>query len=163
MEHYAEVESIADHSWSVTMLAMSIIEKYQLDYDIGKCMKLALIHELGEIYAGDYTPNSITKQEKHKLEEQAVDKLLENVNFNNNFKELWLEYENTTSKEADFVKQIDKLECMIQASCYDLDSKFISGEDKITLPCLKEIVEELKHITQGNNLPLYMKNVNKED
>ncbi len=39
------------------MLAMSIIEKYELDLDIEKCMKLAMIHEFGEIYAGDFIPN----------------------------------------------------------------------------------------------------------
>lgn len=35
------------------MLAISVIEKYKLGYDITKCMKLSIIHELGEIYAGD--------------------------------------------------------------------------------------------------------------
>lgn len=55
-EHIGEIESIADHSWGVAMLAISIIEKYNLKYDITKCMKLSIIHELGEIYAGDFTP-----------------------------------------------------------------------------------------------------------
>ena len=38
MKYENKVESVADHSWSVTMLAMSIIEKYDLDFDIEKCM-----------------------------------------------------------------------------------------------------------------------------
>lgn len=162
-EHPERIESIADHSWSVTMLALSIIEKYKLDYNIEKCMKLALIHELGEIYAGDYTPNSITKEEKHKLEEQAVEKLLEDVKFENDFKQLWLEYENEASTEAEFIKQVDKLECIMQASCYGLNTKFMLGESKISIPCLKEIIQELKIITQSNEIPLCMRKKDQED
>lgn len=157
MEYENKVESVADHSWAVTILAMSIIEKYKLDLDIEKCMKLALIHELGEIYAGDFTPNQIKKEEKHKLEEKAVDTLLEVIEFDNDFKELWLEYENTKSKEADFIKQVDKLECILQSGSYGLNSKYIKGEDKITMPCLKEILNDAYKITENNELPLWMR------
>ena len=52
-ERIGEIESIADYSWSLSMLAISVIKKYKLGYDITKCMKLSIIHELGEIYAGD--------------------------------------------------------------------------------------------------------------
>lgn len=157
MEYENKVESVADHSWAVTILAITIIEKYNLDYNIERCMKLALIHELGEIYAGDFTPNQITKDEKHKLEEKAVDKILENIEFENDFKNLWLEYENKTSKEAEFIKQIDKLECILQAGSYDLQSKLIKGADAITIPCLKEILQEINEITKNNDLPRYMR------
>ena len=64
------------------MLAISIIEKYKLNYDITKCMKLSIIHELGEIYAGDFTPNdNITKEEKHELEKRAIERLLSSMSF----------------------------------------------------------------------------------
>ena len=154
MKYENKVESVADHSWSVTMLAMSIIEKYDLDFDIEKCMKLAMIHELGEIYAGDFIPNQVTKEEKHKLEERAVDELLNSIEFDNDFKELWLEYENKKSPEADFIKQVDKLECILQAGSYGLNSKYIKGAESITLPYLKEILEDVYKITQDNELPL---------
>ncbi len=158
MEYKDKSESIADHSWSVTMLAISVIEKYDLDYNIEKCMKLSLVHEIGEIYAGDFIPNSISKEEKHKLESDAVDKLFVDIEFKNDFKELWNEYENCESEEAKFIKQLDKLECIIQASCYGLNSKYISGADKIKLPCLIEILEEVIKISENNEVPLFMRN-----
>lgn len=158
MDYKDKAESIADHSWSVTMLAISVIEKYDLAYNIEKCMKLSLVHELGEIYAGDFIPNSISKEEKHKLESDAVDKLFTNIEFENDFKQLWEEYENCLSKEAEFIKQIDKLECIIQASCYGLNSKYISGADKIKLPCLMEILDEVVEVSKNNKLPLFMRN-----
>lgn len=155
----SKVESVADHSWSVAMLAISIIEKYKLDYDITKCMKLAIIHELGEIYAGDYTPrDNINSSEKYKLEKDAIEKLVSTISFENDFLKLWEEFENQETKEAIFIKQIDKLECVMQASCYNLDTSYMKRNiDCITLPYLKEILEELCQITQNNDIPYCLK------
>lgn len=154
MEYKDKVETVAEHSWSVAMLAMSIIEKYNLNYNMEKCIKLALIHELGEIYAGDYTTNSISKDKKHILEKEAVEKLLEDIEFKNDFIELWNEYENEVSEESKYIKQIDKLECIMQAVCYGLDAKYINGDEKINIPCLLEILEEIKEISKNNEIPL---------
>ena len=136
------VESVADHSWSVTILCMSIIQKYHLDLNLEKCMKIALVHELGEIYAGDFIPNQVSKEEKHILEEKAVDSLLNEASFDNDFKELWLEYENQLSEEAVFVKQVDKLEPMLQAPAFGVKTKDYFNDECITIPCLKELLEE---------------------
>ena len=158
-EYISQIESIADHSWSVAMLAISVIEKYKLKYDITKCMKLSIIHELGEIYAGDFTPSdNITKEKKHELEEKAIKKALDTIKFENDFLELWEEYEKQETKEAQFIRQIDKLECIMQASCYGLDISYIeTSQDNITLPCLKEILIELENITNDNDMPLNIK------
>lgn len=164
-EYIDEIESIADHSWSVAMLAISVIEKYNLEYDITKCMKLSIIHELGEIYAGDFTPSdNITKDKKHELEEKAIQRVFDTINFDNDFIELWQEYENQETKESQFIRQLDKLECIMQASCYGLDISYVvSSEDNITLPCLKEILMELEKLTNDNDIPLNIKeNINKE-
>jgi len=164
-ERANEIESIADHSWSVAMLAISIIEKYKLDYDITKCMKLSIIHELGEIYAGDFTPSDkVTKEEKHELEKEALERLLNSVNFENDFLELWEEYEKQETEESKFVRQLDKLECIMQASCYGLNTSYMkTSKDNITLPYLIEILEELEGLTKNKELPLSIKRRNSND
>lgn len=164
-EHINEIESVADHSWSVAMLAISIIEKYQLNYDITKCMKLSIIHELGEIYAGDFTPiDEITKEKKHELEKNAIEELLVSIDFKNDFLELWEEYEEQETNESIFIRQIDKLECIMQASCYGIDVAYMNtSKDNITLPYLKEILNELQTLTVNNEMPLNIKNsINEE-
>ena len=139
------VESVADHSWSVAMLAISIIEKYNLDYDITKCMKLAIIHELGEIYAGDFTPiDNISKETKHEIEKKALEKLLEDIPFENDFLELWEEFENEKTAEAQFIRQID-----ISHMKHSLEA--------ITLPYLKEMIEELKELTKDKVVPFCLR------
>ena len=73
LEHKDKCESVADHSFSVALLALTIIEKNKLNLDAFKCIKMGIIHELGEIYAGDYTPyDEITKEEKHIKEKEAI-------------------------------------------------------------------------------------------
>ena len=158
-ERILEIESIADHSWSVAMLAISVIQKYNLEYDVGKCMKLAIIHELGEIYAGDFTPkDNITKAKKHEKEKQAISTLLDTISFKNDFLELWEEFENQETKEAIFIKQLDKLECIMQSTCYNLDSSYMkSGRELITLPFLKEILEEIDDLSFENDKPYCLK------
>ena len=144
-EHIHKIESVADHSWSVAMLAISVIEKYKLNMDIAKCMKLSIIHELGEIYAGDFTPSDhISKDRKHELEEKAIEKVLDTINFENDF--------------SQFIKQVDKLECIMQASCYGIDISYMkASQDNITLPYLKQILKELETLTSGNDIPLNIK------
>ena len=136
------VESVADHSWAVTVLCMSVIQKYHLDLNLEKCMKLALVHELGEIYAGDFIPNQISKKDKHEFEEKAVDTLLEVATFDNDFKKLWLEYENQLSEEAVFVKQVDKLEPILQSVAYGVNPQEFFSDEVITIPCLRELLND---------------------
>lgn len=141
------IETAADHSWSVAMLCMTIIQKYQLDLDYQKCMVLAIIHELGEIYAGDFIPNQVSKEEKHKLEEKAVDTFLSEALFDNDFKNLWLEYENKTTKEAVFVKEVDKLEPILQSIAYGVKPKSYFKDEVITIPCLRKVLNDAYNLS----------------
>ena len=50
----SRVESVADHSYAVAML--SLYEGEKRGYDVGKLLKLALIHDLEEAVTGDLTP-----------------------------------------------------------------------------------------------------------
>ena len=93
--------------------------------------------------AGDFASNQVSKKEKHEYEENAVDTLFENVNFDNDFKKLWLEYENQLSKEAIYVKQVDKLEPILQAVGYDVNPKEYFNDDAITIPFLRDLLNEV--------------------
>ena len=50
LEFKEKCESIADHSFSVALLALTIIEKNSLPLDVLKCLKMAIIHELGSYF-----------------------------------------------------------------------------------------------------------------
>lgn len=152
-------ESVADHCFGLGILAISIIEKYKLKYDIAKCLKLCLLHEIAEIYAGDlFIPrDNITKEEKHELEKNAILKLLNNISFDNDFLALWEEYEKQESEEAIYINELDKLEFLMQAAIYETDISYYKYTmSKVKTPILIEIVEELKSLTKSKKPPIKM-------
>ena len=155
LEHKEKCESVAEHSFSMALLAITIIEKYKLSYDVLKCMKMCIIHELGEIYAGDYTPyDNITKEEKHNQERQAMKKVLKSIDFDNDFLDIWEEFEKRETKEAKFVKNLDELEFILQAAAYGLDvSCFNRSISNIKDEYCKEILNSLIDLTKNNKKP----------
>ncbi|QRG38222.1 hypothetical protein FDK38_002621 [Candidozyma auris] len=120
----AETESISDHMYRMSIIAMAIPNK---SINIDRCVKIALVHDIAESLVGDITPfGGTTKQEKHRRESETIDYLVElvspyNADFANEMKELWLEYEEIMSPEAVYVKDIDKFEMIQQAWDYEQD------------------------------------------
>jgi putative hydrolase of HD superfamily len=111
-------ESVAEHCFCVFLIADSIIKKHNLKLDANKCMKMALVHELGEIIIGDFTPDeAITKEEKTKLEGEAVKEVLRDLDWADEYYDLWLEFESRETAEAIFTKEIDKLNFLMQGVC----------------------------------------------
>jgi len=113
-------ESVADHSFSTTMLAWLLAEEYFPEFNLTKVLQYSLIHEIGEIYAGDITPSDkITDSKKYELESNAVKKVFNKLTNGDKYIKLWEEFELAENKEAKFVKQLDKLEMALQAHYYE--------------------------------------------
>lgn len=113
------LESVAEHIYGVQMLAIAMKSEYQYDIDIKKVIVMLAIHELGETVIGDLTQFEISKEEKKKLEHEAVHKILENLIDGTQIEELFNEYDDHNTQEALFAYQCDKLECDLQCKLYD--------------------------------------------
>ena len=48
-----EVESVADHSWMIGLIALSLPNKFNKD----EALKIALLHDLAEVIVGDIIPS----------------------------------------------------------------------------------------------------------
>lgn len=112
------VESVADHSYSMTLMAMILSDLQGLDTK--KIMKMSLLHDLVEAKVGDFTPGEISKEKKQEIENNAMKKILSMLpnNLNKEYNELWNEFQKHDSKEAIFVHELDKLEMVYQAKKY---------------------------------------------
>ena len=113
------IESVAEHIFGVQMLALAMKSEYQYDVDIMKVIFMLAVHELGETIIGDLTQFQISKEEKEKLEHEAVHKILGNLLNGKQIEELFLEFDSHNTKEAMFAYQCDKLECDLQCKLYD--------------------------------------------
>jgi putative hydrolase of HD superfamily len=103
--------------------------------DTNKCIQMALVHDLAEATVGDITPYcGVSDQDKHKLELEAMTKLTTDLLGTSSslgaemILSLWKEYEEGTTEEAKLVKDMDKLEMILQALEYEND-----GENKKSL------------------------------
>lgn len=114
-------ESIADHMYRMGVISMLTKQKL----DTGRCVKMALIHDMAESLVGDITPvDPMPKEEKHRRELITMEYLGSLVAKHNpegakEMVEIWNEYENCTTAEARFVKDVDKYELLIQTVEYE--------------------------------------------
>ncbi|TXT13371.1 hypothetical protein VHUM_00738 [Vanrija humicola] len=119
--------SIADHMCRMALMAMMIPSTAERPLDIPRCVMMALVHDLAEAYVGDITPiEGVPAHVKHQLEEQAMDSFLNemlggegNRQARERFRSLWEEYEARETPESKLVKDLDRLELVLQAVEYE--------------------------------------------
>ena len=113
-------ESVAEHTFGTAMLAWWLAQAYFPDLDSVRVLRLALLHDLGEVYAGDLIPEEgVPPAEKHARELQSVQKIFAKLPEGKLYLQLWLEFEGGSTPEARFVHQVDRLEMALQASLYE--------------------------------------------
>ena len=103
------IESVAEHIFGVQMLALAMYSEYQYDIDIMKVIFMLAVHELGETVIGDLTQFQISKEDKEKIEHEAVHKILLDLHDGEQIEKLFLEFDSHSTKEALFSYQCDKL------------------------------------------------------
>ncbi len=113
-----EPESVADHSYRVALLAMTLSDNKGLD--TLKTVRMALLHDLAESEVGDLTPRQ--KQGNHgELESEAMRAILSELpdEIGKLYLDAWDEYQSNESQEARLVHNADKLEMLVQAKEYE--------------------------------------------
>jgi 5'-deoxynucleotidase YfbR-like HD superfamily hydrolase len=65
------------------------------------------------------TEFQISREEKERIEHEAVHKILEDLVDGEEIEKIFLEFDEHKTKEANFAYQCDKLECDLQCKLYD--------------------------------------------
>lgn len=148
-------ESVAEHSYSVALISFLVAKTYYPELSVQKVLEIALIHDTVEALTGDPTPHDkITRAEKTKLERAAAQRLFSDMKGGQYFIDLWEEYAANKSKEAKFVRQVDRLEIALQALIYeklsrvDMSEFFDKSEREIDSPQIRRLFKELKVLKQ---------------
>ncbi len=104
------LENSAEHSWHLAMACWSIAELFELEVNHEKLLKLALVHDLGEIDAGDTFLYDSSRSEAHIEEREGIVRLqAHSGNGIDNLLEVWDEQETGSSPETQLLKAIDRL------------------------------------------------------
>ena len=153
-------QNVAGHTWGVSLLSMLYAD--EADVDKTHAMKLAIIHDLPEVVAGDIAAGagrSVDREEQFKKEKEALISLVD-INGDEQISDLWEEYEDQETEEAVFVGDMDLIEMCIHALKYEreqrydpskipsdheaLDEFFATAEGKITTPIGKSLYKSLR-------------------
>ena len=105
-------ENSAEHSWQGAIAAIVLQDYYPEKLDMEKVISMLLIHDLGEIYAGDtWVFDDEKKVHSHDRELESIEKTMSLLPEEKylNMKNLWLEFEKGQSAEARYARVIDAL------------------------------------------------------
>ncbi len=109
-------ENDAEHSWHLAVMAMLLEEYCSEKVDIARVIKIALVHDLVEVYAGDtFAYDAKGYEDKDEREKMAADKLFgmlddEQAAF---FRALWDEFEEKSTPESRYANAVDRLQPLL--------------------------------------------------
>jgi putative hydrolase of HD superfamily len=164
------LESVADHSFLMIVMATKFIDELKLDLDYKRVVKLAMHHDYCEIgLAADYDSLKASKDKNYKAEKSAFEK--KNITelakkLGGDIAEIYEEYEKQQTPESRFVKALDKLEACVYEMTRGVehfhDPEFIALYPKEAvnnfpplLPFYKELLAYMKprYLAAGYNWP----------
>lgn len=110
-------ESSAAHSWRMSLMAFVMAEEFKLKINIEKALEIAIVHDLAESITGDIdylliVEGKISHAEKKRRETRAMKKIRSILSKKTGEKiyRLWEEFEISSTREAKFIKALDRLE-----------------------------------------------------
>ena len=178
---HEHVESVADHSWGVAMMALVLsLSGSNAGLDNGRVLQLALVHDLAEAITGDDPPyeredvaalsesdratmfshriiaDDLRRKAKREAESHAMQQLTALLPgpAAEALESLWTELSARETPEAQFVKELDRLETYFQSREYALafpDLAFGSFgaeiQETLTTPMLQELRDAITAAT----------------
>ena len=108
------LESDAEHSWHFALMAMLLAEYADPEkVDCARVIRMALVHDLIEIYAGDTFAYDVQgNQDKRQRETEAADKLFALLPEDQaaEIRALWEEFDAMETPDAQYAAAIDRLQ-----------------------------------------------------
>jgi putative hydrolases of HD superfamily len=138
-------ESVAEHTWRVSLMAM-LMESYLTEkVDSAKLLKMIIIHDLVEAEAGDIPAfdtmkDSAVKEQKELNERKSIERIRDMLDnpLGKELYELWHEFEEKETYEAKVANALDKLEAQIQHNEADI-STWIDVEHRMSFMMDKHV------------------------
>lgn len=114
----ARRENSAEHSWHLTVLALTLGEYAPPGTDLARVVALLALHDVVEVDAGDLSAYAPQAEQRRQLaaERAAADRLfaLLPADQAGGMRRLWDEFEERTTLEARFARALDRLQPMLE-------------------------------------------------
>ncbi len=110
VSNHSRRENSAEHSWHLALGLLTLAGELDLDIDLPRALKMAIIHDVCEIDAGDTPAYGPARPDQHEAERRCVERLAGyGLRFGAELRELWLEYEAQETRESRWVKVLDRV------------------------------------------------------
>ena len=110
-------ESDADHSWHISLMAMTLFSYVGFDdVDLDRVIRMTLVHDLVEIYAGDtYAYDDAGNADKEQREKEAADRLFSLLPDEqaHEYRSLWEEFDAMQTHDAMYASAVDRLQPLL--------------------------------------------------
>lgn len=110
-------ENDAEHSWHLALMAMTLFEHaYSPDVDILHVLKMVIVHDLVEIYAGDtFAYDEKGYEDKLEREIKAADRLFGMLpeEQGREFRALWEEFDAAETPSALYASAVDRFQPLL--------------------------------------------------
>lgn len=154
-------ENDAEHSWHMSIMIFLLSEYSNEKFDVLKAIKMALIHDLVEIDAGDtYAYDKAMKATQKEREDIAAKRIFGMLPDKNKkeFTELFYEFEEKITPESKFVRAMDNFQPILLNNFNNGKDWKINGVTKeqiynrniITAECTDIIWDKIKDIIDEN-------------
>ena len=106
-------ENDAEHSWHIAVMAMLFEEYATAPVDIGKVVRMCVVHDLIEIYAGDTFAYDVEgNKSKAEREEKAADRLFALLPEEQGayIRALWEEFDRMETADSKYAACLDRIQ-----------------------------------------------------
>lgn len=106
-------ENDAEHSWHVAINSLILLPHSKIDVDVNRVIKMMLVHDIVEIYAGDTFAYDIKANEGKKDRELSAMEIIKSQlsdSMGSLVEGLWLEFEAKETNESKYANAMDRLQ-----------------------------------------------------
>lgn len=138
-------ENDAEHSWHIAVMALLFSEYAVEPVDIGRAVKMCVVHDLIEIYAGDtfaYAPQA--NKDKADREAKAADKLFSQLppEQGAELRSLWEEFDAMETPDGKYAACMDRLQPFLHNTLTDGHTWVESGTNRASVEKRMSVVRE---------------------
>lgn len=130
-------ESVAEHTWRMSLMAVLLEPYLDEEVDMGRMLKMIIVHDLVEVEAGDVPAFTLITEEARVLKQKKELAAIENLRaqlgngIGQHVFELWQEFEAKQTYEARVANALDRLEVRLQHNQADIGTWLEAEQENV--------------------------------
>ena len=138
-------ENDAEHSWHIAVMALLFSEYAAEPVDIGRAVKMCVVHDLIEIYAGDtFAYDLEANKDKADREAKAADKLFSQLPPEQGIelRSLWEEFDAMQTPDSKYAACMDRLQPFLHNTLTEGHTWVQSGTNRAVVEKRMSVIKE---------------------